>query len=121
MIDNAYQLVFNTGVFAADCWEWNKRAIDDKTLPHIKLLALQNETGAPYRAAHNATANPDNMYLHQDMVDAIAELVTSTESEGKEIAQFTATDAIIIMELATMNEKLAIDFQGKRASRRSTH
>ena len=38
VVDNAYQLVFNTVIFAADCQEWNKRAADDKTLPHLKVF-----------------------------------------------------------------------------------
>ena len=55
--DNAYQLVFNTGNFAADCRDWNQRTADSKTLPDLKIflvathrecrLALQNETATP--------------------------------------------------------------------------
>ena len=37
-MDNAYQLVFNTGIFAAHCREWNKKAADDKTLPNLKVF-----------------------------------------------------------------------------------
>ena len=64
-MDNAYQLMFNTGIFAADCREWNKKAVENKTLPHLKVffvaahrewrLSLQNETSTPYGATHNAT------------------------------------------------------------------
>ena len=36
--DNAYQLVFNTGIFAADCWEWNQRTGDNKTLPDLNTF-----------------------------------------------------------------------------------
>ena len=28
VVDNTYQLVFNTGIFAADFWEWNNKAAD---------------------------------------------------------------------------------------------
>ena len=41
-------------------------------------ILLQNETGTPYGAAHNATARPYDGYLHQETVDAIANLVTAT-------------------------------------------
>ena len=68
--DNAYQLVFNTGIFAADFRKWNKRAADDKVLPRLKVffvaahrkwrLSLRKETGTPYGAVHNATAHPDD-------------------------------------------------------------
>ena len=65
-MDKAYQLVFNTGIFAADCRERNKKAAEDKTLPHLKVffaaanmdwrLLLRNNTGTPYGKSHNATA-----------------------------------------------------------------
>ena len=42
VVDNAYQLVFNTGIFAVDCREWNKRAADNKTLPHLKKFATSH-------------------------------------------------------------------------------
>ena len=35
VVNNTYQLVFNTVMFVADCWEWNKRAEVGKTLPHV--------------------------------------------------------------------------------------
>ena len=38
VVDNAYQLIFNTGIFAADYREWNKRAADDKMPPHLMVL-----------------------------------------------------------------------------------
>ena len=34
--DNAYQLVFDTGIFAADCREWNQRTANNKTLPQLE-------------------------------------------------------------------------------------
>ena len=35
VVDNTYQIVFYTGIFAADCREWDKRVADNKTLPHL--------------------------------------------------------------------------------------
>ena len=101
VVDNAYQLVFNTGIFAVDFLEWNKRLADDKTLLHLKVffatshrewrLFIQNDTGSPYCAAHNSTTNPDNRYLHQETVDAIANFLTAMASERAAIAHLTAT------------------------------
>ena len=101
VVDNAYQLVFNMGIFAADFWEWSKKAADDKTLPHLKVffaatlrewrLLLRNEIGALYGNAHNATTHPDERYLQQDTVDAIANLATATASDRAAIAHLTAT------------------------------
>ena len=94
--DNSYQFVFNTGNFAAYCREWNQRASDNKTLAHLKVffaathrewrLLLQNETVTSYGFAHNATAHPDNGYLQQETVDAIADLATATASDCAAIA-----------------------------------
>ena len=54
VVENAYQLVFNTGIFVADCREWNKRAANENMLPHLKVffaathrewrLLIRNET-----------------------------------------------------------------------------
>ena len=38
VVENAYQLVFNTGIFAANCRESNKQTAAGKTLLHIKLF-----------------------------------------------------------------------------------
>ena len=99
MTDNAYQLVFNTGIFEADCWEWNQRTADNKTLPYLKTffaaahrewpLSLKNETSTPYGAEYNATARPDNGYLQKETVDAIANLATATARDRATITQLT--------------------------------
>ena len=47
---------------------------------------------------HNAPANPDDGYLQQKMVDAIANLATSTASERAAIAQLTDTVARLALE-----------------------
>ena len=127
VVENAYQLVFNTGVFAADCWEWNKRATDDKTLPHLKVffvvahrewhLLIQKETGTPYGAAHNSTAHLDDGYLQQETVDSISNLATSTASDCAAIAQLTSTVERLTSELVTVNTKLGTALQTQRTSR----
>ena len=125
-MDNAYQLIFNMGIFTADSREWNKRAADDKTLPHLKVffaaahrewrLLIQNETGAPYGAAHNATANPDDGYLQQETVDAIVNLVIATASDCTAITQLTSTVERLMAELLAVNAKLVTALQRKRVS-----
>ena len=69
---------------------------------------IQNYTGAPYGAAHNATANPDDRYLLKNTVYAIANLATSMESDRAAIAQIKSTVARLTTELATVNTKLVI-------------
>ena len=116
VVDNSYQLVFNTVIFAENCREWNQRMSDNKTLPHLKTLfaamhrewrlSLQNETGTPYSAAHNVTARPDDGYLQQETVDAIANLSTATASDRAAISHLTSTVESLTTELVTVNTNL---------------
>ena len=124
---NAYQLVLDTGIFAANCREWNKQAEANKTLPHIKVffaaahrewrLLIKNETGAPYGAAHSTTANLDDGYLQQETVDAITNLATTKASDCAAIEKLMATVARLTTELATVHVKLVVVLQTNRASR----
>ena len=109
--------MFNAGIFVTDYREWNQRTADNKKLPHLKtffaaahrewLLSLQNETVTPYGAAHNVTVRPYNRYLHQETMDAIANLETATASDHAAIAHLTATVERLTEELVTVNTKLA--------------
>ena len=65
---------------------------------------------------HNATTNPEYRYIHQDMVDAIANLTTSAIINRVAMVQIMATIASLTTELATMNENLAVSLQTKCAS-----
>ena len=124
--DNAYQLVFNPGIFTEDCQEWIQRTAGNKTLTYLKTffaaahrewhLLLQYETGTPYGFAHNTTARPDDGYLQQETVDAIANPETDTASDCTDIAQLTATVERLTAELVTVNTKLVAALQTQRAS-----
>ena len=76
---------------------------------------IQNETDAPYGAAHNATTNPDNRYLQQETVDAIANLATATASDRTSISQLTANVARLTTVLVTVNKKISVTLQAQRA------
>ena len=64
--------------------------------------------GASYRALHNVTTNPGGEYIHQDTVDAIVNLATSTVSDRASIVQITATIVRLTTDIATVKEKLII-------------
>ena len=38
VMNNAYQLMFNTSIFLEDCRECNKRAADNKMPSHLKVF-----------------------------------------------------------------------------------
>ena len=82
-------------------------------------LSLQNETDTPYGAAHNATAHPDDGYIKQETVDAIANMATATASDCAAIAQLTATVERLTAELVTLNIKLVASLQPQQSSRAS--
>ena len=100
--------------------------MDNKTIPHIKVfftaahrewrLSIQNYTGAPYGAAHNATANPNDGYLQQETVDAIANLATATVSDKAAIAHIASTVERLTAELVTVNANIVTALQTQRAS-----
>ena len=71
---------------------------------------IQNEMGAPYGLVQNATTNPDDGYIHQDMVYTVARDHAAT-------VKLTATITRLTTQLATINEKLIFFLQEKRASR----
>ena len=97
-----------------------------QTLPHLKVffaaahreqrLSLQNETGAPYGVAHNATTNPDDRSLQQEPVGAIVNLATTTAIDYASIAQLTSTVERLTAELVTVNAKLVTALQTYRSS-----
>ena len=119
--------MFNTGIFVENCWEWNQRTADNKTLPDLKTffaaahrewrLSLQNETGTPYSNAHNAPARSDDRYLHQETVGTIANLATATAINRAAIAQLTATVERLTSELVTVNTKLVAALKTQQSSR----
>ena len=80
-------------------------------------LSIQNETGAPFRVAHNATIKLYNGYLHKETVHAISNLATATPIDHSAIAHITATVASLMTEFATVNVKLVVVFQTNRTSR----
>ena len=126
VMDNAYQLVLNTSIFAADCREWNKKAADDKTFPHLKVflvaahrewrLLLRNDNGTLYGAAHNATAHPDDGYLQQDTVEAIVNLAIATAIDCAAISQITAMVKRLTAYIVTVDAKLITALQPQQAS-----
>ena len=95
-----------------------------KTLPHIKVffvaahrewrLSIQNNTGAPYVAAHNSTTHPDNGYLQQETVDNITNLATAMASDRAAIAHLTSKVKRFTAKLVTLNVKLVTVLQTQR-------
>jgi len=101
ILNNAYALMFQTGVYSKACKEWRCRLLAQKTWPlfqdhfvaaHEDLREAQATTqSAGYHEANTLFATDQNADFHQDTVDALANLAVATAADRSTIAALTAT------------------------------
>jgi hypothetical protein len=116
IVNVAYTLVFDTGLFPDVCLAWQSRAIAEKTWAQFKLgfatayceLRLTNQT-AQQSGFHSATmmieqGRDESM---QDTVDAIAQLATATASYRGTVATLTRTNAKLATQLEAAHAQIA--------------
>jgi hypothetical protein len=137
IVNVAYTLVFNTGLFPDACHAWQSRAIAGKTWAQFKIdfatahreFRLTNQTAQQYgfhRA--NMMIEQGRDYSMKDTVDAIAQLATATASDRGTVATLTTTNAklanqleaapaLIVQlksEIALLKNKIKPAWQGQR-------
>jgi hypothetical protein len=137
IVNVAYTLVFNTGLFPNACRAWQSRAIAEKTWAQFKIdfatahreFRLTNQT-AQQSGFHSANTmieqgRYDSM---QETVDAISQLATATASDRGTVATLTTTNAKLANqleaahaliaqlknEIATLKNKIKPAWQGQR-------
>jgi hypothetical protein len=102
IVNVAYTLVFNTGLFPDACRAWQSRAIDGKTWAQFKLdfATVHREFRLTNQTAQQSGFHSANMMIEQggdesmqDTVDAIAQLATATASDRGTVATLTTTNA----------------------------
>jgi hypothetical protein len=137
IVNVAYTLIFNTGLFPDACRAWQSRAIAGKTWAQFKIdfatahcvFRLTNQT-AQQSGFHTA-----NMMIEQgrdesmqDTAEAIAQLATTTASDRGTVATLTTTNAKLATqleaahalvaqlknEIATLKSKIKPVWQGRR-------
>jgi hypothetical protein len=116
IVNVAYTLVFNTGLFPDACRAWKSRAIAGKTWAQFKLdfatayceFRLTNQT------AQQSGFHSSNMMIEQgreetmqDTVDAIAQLSTATASDRGTVATLTTTNAKLATQLEAAQAQIA--------------
>jgi hypothetical protein len=116
IVNVAYTLVFNTGLFPDACWAWQSRAIAGKMSAQFKLdfdiahreFRLTNQT------AHQSGFHSANMMIEQgreetmqDIVDEISQLATSTASDRGTVATLTTTNAKLATQLEAAQAQIA--------------
>jgi hypothetical protein len=118
IVNVAYTLVFNTGLFPDACRAWQSRAILAKTWAQFKIdfatahheFRLTNQTAQQY-GFHSANmmieqGRDDSM---QETAEAIAQLATATASD------LGASDRGTVAMLTTINAKLANQLEAAHA------
>jgi hypothetical protein len=137
IVNVAYTLVFNTGLFPDACLAWQSRAIAGKTWKQFKLdfatvhreLRLTNQTAqqSGFRSA-NMMIEQGREETMQDTVDEIAQLATATASDRGTVATLNTTNAKLATqleaaqaqiaqlkdEIAALNNKIKPAWQGQR-------
>jgi hypothetical protein len=108
IINVAYTLVFNTGLYTDACRAWQSRATAAKTWAQFKIdfstahreFRLTNQT-AQHSGFHSA-----NMMIEQsrdgsmqETAEAIAQLATATASNRGKVATLTTTNAKLATQL----------------------
>jgi hypothetical protein len=109
VINNAYQLVYATGMFLDDCKIWKRRDAPYKTWAHFKTdfsLAHREFRDARSTTAGATDYRSNNVTYQQDTIDAIACLATATASDRHTVAVLTETNSALTKELAIVNAKL---------------
>jgi hypothetical protein len=107
--NNAYQLIFATGMFFDDCKIWKRRDAAYKTWDQFKTDFA--ESHREFRDARGTTAGATNYQannaVYQDeTIEAIANLATATSHDRQAVATLTSTNSALTKELTRVNAQL---------------
>jgi hypothetical protein len=109
VINNAFQLIYATGMFLDDCKIWKRQAAAYKTWDQFKTdFSLSHRE---FRDARGTTAGATDYQAHnaiyqQDTIDALANLATATSHDRQAVSTLTATNSALTKELTSINAKL---------------
>jgi hypothetical protein len=116
IVNMAYTLVFNTGLFPDACWAWKSRAIAGNTWAQLKLdfatahreFCLTNQT-TQQSGFHsvNMMIEQGREEIIQDTADAIAQLATSTASDRGTVSTLTTTNTKLATQLDAAQAQIA--------------
>jgi hypothetical protein len=116
IVNVAYTLVFNTGLFPDACRAWKSRAIAVKTWAQFKLdfTTAHREFRLTNQTAQQSCFHSANMMIEQgreetmqDTVNAITQLATTTDSDCGTVATLTTTNAKLATQLETAQAQIA--------------
>jgi hypothetical protein len=143
IVNVAYTLVFNTGLYPDACRAWQSRVISARTWAQFKIdfATAHREFGLTNQTAQQSGFHSANMMIEQgrdvsmnETAEAIARLATTTASDRGTVATLTTTNAKLATqleaaraiiaqlksEIATLKIKIKPIWQGQRPTR-TTH
>jgi hypothetical protein len=116
IVNVAYTLVFNTGLFPDACRAWQSGAIAEKTCLQFKLdfATVHCEFRLTNQNAHQSGFHSANTMIEQgcdesmqDTVHAIAQLATATASDRGTAATLTTTNVNLATQLEAAHAQIA--------------
>jgi hypothetical protein len=140
IVNIAYTLVFNTGLFPDGCRAWQSRAIAAKTWAQFKIdfTTAHRDFRLTNQTAHQSSFQSANMMIEQgrddsmqETAESIAQLATATASDRGTVATQTTTNAKLAnqleaahtliaqlkSEIATLKSKIKPAWQGHRPAK----
>jgi hypothetical protein len=128
IVNVAYTLVFNTGLFPDACRAWQSRATAAKTWAQFKIdfATAHREFRLTNQTTQQSGFHSANMMIEQvrdnsihETAEAIAQLATATASDRGTVATLTTTNAKLAnqLEITTLKIKIKPVWQGQRPTR----
>jgi hypothetical protein len=113
IVNVAYTLMFNTGLFADACRAWQSRAIAAKTWAQFKIdfATAHREFHLTNQTAHQSGFHSANMMIEQGRDESMQE----TAEAIAQLATDTASDRGTVATLTTTNDKLANQLEAAHA------
>jgi hypothetical protein len=116
IVNVAYTLVFNTGLFTDACQARQSRATTGKTWAQFKLdfATAHREFHLTNQTAQQTGFHSANMMIEQgrdesmqDTVDALAQLATASASDRETVTTLTTTNAKLATQLEATHTQIA--------------
>jgi hypothetical protein len=116
IVNVAYTLVFNTGLFPDACRAWQSRTSAAKTWAQFKIdfATAHREFRLTNQTAHQSGFHSANMMIEQgrddsmqDTAESIAQLATATASDRGTVATLTTTNAKLANQLEAARALIA--------------
>lgn len=127
ILNTAYTLVYNTGMFFEDCKLWNRKPDADKTWVNFKThfleaqreLRLQQQTTKQAGYQANLSYQQENVeQQHRDTAEALANLATATSTDRQAFAALAVTNENLSQQLKEAMQEIkdlkALVAKGKR-------